>query len=173
MFSRIRIHGRLTKNHEWFRFSRHIPPASKQFSKSDLYLMPVPSERENRQEPQNFHFFENFAFFWSLWTTSGATECFSFYDFLRIWLSDPENLGKSMDTFEPLFAAYNQQVAFYFPYGWSCVALPRALGLRLCEARPRLDKFFAVRLCEFPPPRPDRAVPKRTDTLVARPGVGC
>ena len=34
-------------------------------------------------------------------------------------------------------------------YGWGCVALPRALGLRLCEAQPRLDKFFAVRLCEF------------------------
>ena len=61
MFSRVRIHGRLTKNHEWFRFSRHIPPASKQFSKRDLYLMPVPSERENRQETQNFHFF------WKCW----------------------------------------------------------------------------------------------------------
>ena len=63
MFSRIRIHGRLTKNHECFRFSRHLPPASKQYQKSYLYLMPVPGERENHQETQNFHFFENFAFF--------------------------------------------------------------------------------------------------------------
>ena len=35
-------------------------------------------------------------------------------------------------------------------YGWVCVALPRALELRLCEARPSLYKFFAVRLIEFP-----------------------
>ena len=56
MFSGTRIHGRLTKSHEQFRFSRHIPPASKQFSKSDSYLMPLPSGRENHQETQNFHF---------------------------------------------------------------------------------------------------------------------
>ena len=34
-------------------------------------------------------------------------------------------------------------------YGWGCGALPRALGLRLWHRQPRLDKFFAVRLCEF------------------------
>ena len=34
-------------------------------------------------------------------------------------------------------------------YGWGCGALPRALGLRLWVARPRVDKFFAVWLCEF------------------------
>ena len=76
VFSRIRIHGRLTKNHEWFRFSRHIPPASKQFSKSDLYLMPVPSERENHQKTQNFHFFEKNTFFWSLWEKTYRTDNF-------------------------------------------------------------------------------------------------
>ena len=32
-------------------------------------------------------------------------------------------------------------------YGWGCVQLPRELGLGLCEAGPRLDKFFAVRFC--------------------------
>ena len=63
MFSRIRIHGRLTKNHECFRFSRHLPPASKQYQKSYLYLMPVPGERENHQETQNFHFFWKFCIF--------------------------------------------------------------------------------------------------------------
>ena len=56
-------------------------------------------------------------------------------------------------------------------YRWGCVQLPRALGLRLWQARPRLDKFFAVRLCEFPLARSDRAVPDVTNTLVARPGV--
>ena len=34
-------------------------------------------------------------------------------------------------------------------YGWSCLALPRALVLQLWHRQPRLDKFFAVRLCEF------------------------
>ena len=34
-------------------------------------------------------------------------------------------------------------------YGWSFMALPWALGLRLCEAGPRLDKIFGVWLCEF------------------------
>ena len=63
MFSRVRIHGRLTKNHECFWFSRHLPPVSKQYQKSYLYIMPVPGERENHQETQNFHFFENFVFF--------------------------------------------------------------------------------------------------------------
>ena len=63
MFSRIKIHGRLTKNHECFRFSRHLPPVSKQYQNSYLYLMPLPSARENHQEAQNFHFFENFVFF--------------------------------------------------------------------------------------------------------------
>ena len=66
MFSRIRIHDRLTKNHECFRFSRHLPPVSKQYQKTDLYLMPVPSERENHPEAQNFYFFENCAFFITL-----------------------------------------------------------------------------------------------------------
>ena len=31
---------------------------------------------------------------------------------------------------------------FRLGYGWSCVALARALGLRLWQARPPLDKFF-------------------------------
>ena len=63
IFSGIQIHGRLTKKHEHFRFSRHFPPVSKQFPKSDLYLMPLPSAHENRQETQHFHVFENFGFF--------------------------------------------------------------------------------------------------------------
>ena len=60
IFSGIQIHDRLTKKHEHFRFSRHFPPVSKQFPKSNLYLMPLPSARENRQETQNFHFLQNF-----------------------------------------------------------------------------------------------------------------
>ena len=57
IFPGIRIHGRLAKIHELFQFSCHFPLLSKQFPKSDLYVMPVPSERENRQKTQNFHFF--------------------------------------------------------------------------------------------------------------------
>ena len=63
MFPGIRIYDRLTKYHELSRFSRHIPPASKHFSKSDMYLIALPSGRENHQETQNFHFFENLGFF--------------------------------------------------------------------------------------------------------------
>ena len=63
MFCRVRIHGRLTKNHECFRFSRHLPPVSKQCQKLYLYLMSVPSERENRQKTQNFHFLKMLIFF--------------------------------------------------------------------------------------------------------------
>ena len=62
-FSRTRIHARLTKNHECFRFSRHLPPVSKQYQNSYLYLMPLPSARENHQEAQNFHFLEILHFF--------------------------------------------------------------------------------------------------------------
>ena len=62
-FSRTRIHARLTKNHECFRFSQHLPPVSKQYQTRHLYLIPVPSERGNHQEAQNFHFFENVVFF--------------------------------------------------------------------------------------------------------------
>ena len=113
MFSGTKIHGRLTKNHEWFRFSRHIPPASKQFSKSDSYLMPLPSGRENHQETQNFHFFENFGFFWSLWTKSRGLECFSFCDFSRFWLSDPENLGNPWSGSGPRDAAFLVGVAYF------------------------------------------------------------
>ena len=62
MFSEIKIHGRVTNNHEYFWFSRHFPPASKQISKSDLYLIALPSSRENHEKPQKL-FFENFCGF--------------------------------------------------------------------------------------------------------------
>ena len=99
MFSGIRIHGRLTKNHEYFRFPRHFPPVSKQFQKSYLYLIALPSGRVNHQKTKKFHFFENFSFFLSLWTKSGCLECFSFYDFSRFWLSDPGNLENTSSGF--------------------------------------------------------------------------
>ena len=57
MFLGIRIHDRLTKNHEYFRFPRHFPPVSKQFQKSDLYLIALPSGRENHQKTKKVHFF--------------------------------------------------------------------------------------------------------------------
>ena len=47
MFPRIKIHGRLTKNHELFWNSCHLLPVSKRFSKSDIYLISLLSGREN------------------------------------------------------------------------------------------------------------------------------
>ena len=76
IFSGIQIHGRLTKKHEHFRFSRHFPPVSKQFPKSDVYLIALPSGHQKHQENKNNHFFGNVEFFWSLWTKSGRLERF-------------------------------------------------------------------------------------------------
>ena len=64
MFLGIRIHGRLTKNLEYFRFPRHFPPVSKQFPKSDLYLIALPSGRENHQKTKKVHFFKILVFFY-------------------------------------------------------------------------------------------------------------
>ena len=64
MFSGIRIHDRLTKNHEYFRFPRHFPPVSKQFQQSDLYLIALPSGRENHQKTKKFTFLKILVFFY-------------------------------------------------------------------------------------------------------------
>ena len=63
MFPRIKIHGRLTKNHELFWISCHLLPVSKRFSKRDIYLISLLSGRENHQKTQNFHFFDFLKFF--------------------------------------------------------------------------------------------------------------
>ena len=99
MFSRVKSHGRLTKNHECFRFSRHLPPASKQYQKSYLYLIPVPGERENHQETQIstflkiLHFLDHFG---RKHTEHTLFNFVIFIDFdsliLEIWKLDGPNL---------------------------------------------------------------------------------
>ena len=63
MFSRIRVDGRLTENHELFWISCHLLPANNYFSKSDLHLIALLSGRQIHQKTQNFHFFDFFDFF--------------------------------------------------------------------------------------------------------------
>ena len=96
IFSGIQIHGRLTKKHEHFRFSRHFPPVSKQFPKSDVYLIALPSGHQKHQENKKCHFFWKF---WVFFITlnkirkPGAFLILRFFKKLTLW---SVNLGKSI-----------------------------------------------------------------------------
>ena len=63
VFSRIRVDGRLTENHELFWISCHLLPANNYFSKSDLHLIALLSGRQIHQKTQDSHFLDFFGFF--------------------------------------------------------------------------------------------------------------
>ena len=78
MFPRIKIHGRLTKNHELFWNSCHLLPVSKRFSKSDIYLISLLSGRENHQKTQKCHFLKFLKFFEHFERNQDARSVFNF-----------------------------------------------------------------------------------------------
>ena len=117
MFSGIGILGRLTKKHKHFWISCHLLPLNECFSKNDLHLIALLSARENHKKTRKFNFLIFFkVFFLSFWVKSACQQCFSFYDFWRFWLPDPEILEKSMTKNQKRTATLWPRVAFYFPY---------------------------------------------------------
>ena len=120
VFPRIKIHGRLTKNHELFWNSCHLLPASKRFSKSDIYLISLLSGRGNHQKTQHFHFFWFFLkFFEHFERNQDARSVFNFVifeEFGSLIMKICGILPKSMVRSRPLDRAFPGVVAFYLPY---------------------------------------------------------